>query len=541
MFKKGPMATAAAAIILLVAATFAAERVIDDGEGGSAQIDAFYDTVGGNALREAQMASEEPNVPIPVGNGATKIVFEVTDYIWYSWEKHSFDSPQDFSDYMTGSLEFWFYWRGYDLSEQGRAEGRTQEKLWFYMGDATFAEIGIGINLANEGSAGRLVADQWNKIVIDFTNNPKRSGPWPGFHTGANGYVVHTINGQPIDPNNVETYSNISTWDDFMAMWSGVTYFQWQDNHGGYTGSVEGWYGLDDAKLVFDPQVPAQGYLDDGEGTSNGIDLYYFYDAGEDNNVLREAQMTDEEPNVPIPGGNGATKVVFDVGGTPWRSTRWHSYGSPQDFSDYMDGAVEFEFYYRYSQAADPNDPAQWFTTADREAGATQWILYFDLIDDQNHWIYFQVKLVDDVSPGEAQLGHVNLDAWNPVHIKISDGAFVLTGSTISGNAIDASNFTTSTNISTPEQRQHFWQNITTYTIQENHAGLPAGQHAEGWFGIDELRLRIVPPADCSDVWQKGLGLPSDLNHDCYVNLIDFSILADQWLTCYDPNNPDCQ
>ncbi|MHC4125604.1 MAG: hypothetical protein ACYSRR_04005, partial [Planctomycetota bacterium] len=32
-----------------------------------------------------------------------------------------------------------------------------------------------------------------------------------------------------------------------------------------------------------------------------------------------------------------------------------------------------------------------------------------------------------------------------------------------------------------------------------------------------------------------------DLNHDCFVNLLDFSLLASEWLQCGDPCDPQCQ
>jgi len=39
---------------------------------------------------------------------------------------------------------------------------------------------------------------------------------------------------------------------------------------------------------------------------------------------------------------------------------------------------------------------------------------------------------------------------------------------------------------------------------------------------------------DCDDVQNGGLGLPSDLNHDCYVNFKDLQTMSDYWLS------PDC-
>jgi hypothetical protein len=32
-----------------------------------------------------------------------------------------------------------------------------------------------------------------------------------------------------------------------------------------------------------------------------------------------------------------------------------------------------------------------------------------------------------------------------------------------------------------------------------------------------------------------------DINADCYVNLLDFALIAQQWFDCTDPANADCQ
>jgi len=48
-------------------------------------------------------------------------------------------------------------------------------------------------------------------------------------------------------------------------------------------------------------------------------------------------------------------------------------------------------------------------------------------------------------------------------------------------------------------------------------------------------------PSSCHGVWQAGMCLPSDLNHDCRVNLLDLVILANEWLEFSDPGNLDCE
>lgn len=44
----------------------------------------------------------------------------------------------------------------------------------------------------------------------------------------------------------------------------------------------------------------------------------------------------------------------------------------------------------------------------------------------------------------------------------------------------------------------------------------------------------------CRDARESGLGLDSDLNDDCYVNLGDFAIIARNWLECNDPADAAC-
>jgi len=44
--------------------------------------------------------------------------------------------------------------------------------------------------------------------------------------------------------------------------------------------------------------------------------------------------------------------------------------------------------------------------------------------------------------------------------------------------------------------------------------------------GLDTVTLRPGPYVFCDRI------LPGDLNEDCYVNLLDLAIMAEQWLTC---------
>ncbi len=44
-------------------------------------------------------------------------------------------------------------------------------------------------------------------------------------------------------------------------------------------------------------------------------------------------------------------------------------------------------------------------------------------------------------------------------------------------------------------------------------------------------------PSSCHGIWQSGFGIDSDLNRDCYVDLLDLAAFAEQWLWCNDPQN----
>jgi hypothetical protein len=72
-------------------------------------------------------------------------------------------------------------------------------------------------------------------------------------------------------------------------------------------------------------------------------------------------------------------------------------------------------------------------------------------------------------------------------------------------------------------------------------------------FNVCNLRLKYVGPAtmvDCNDVYKYGYQYaqdfagaytaPYDPGHDCHVNFEDLAVITDNWLSCYDPNDPNC-
>ena len=48
------------------------------------------------------------------------------------------------------------------------------------------------------------------------------------------------------------------------------------------------------------------------------------------------------------------------------------------------------------------------------------------------------------------------------------------------------------------------------------------------------------PPSNCVEALAAGYSIASDLNYDCQVNLLDFSIIAAGWLDCIDPADGQC-
>ncbi|MFI4912210.1 MAG: hypothetical protein ACIAQZ_11140 [Sedimentisphaeraceae bacterium JB056] len=57
----------------------------------------------------------------------------------------------------------------------------------------------------------------------------------------------------------------------------------------------------------------------------------------------------------------------------------------------------------------------------------------------------------------------------------------------------------------------------------------------------EELQVTFFTPEDCADVIAGGFALAADANHDCYVTIADFAIMASQWLSCNDPTDAECE
>ena len=56
----------------------------------------------------------------------------------------------------------------------------------------------------------------------------------------------------------------------------------------------------------------------------------------------------------------------------------------------------------------------------------------------------------------------------------------------------------------------------------------------------DHSSLPDPPPSICHGLWQSGYGIDVDLNHDCYIDVSDLAVFTEEWLECNDPCNPNC-
>ncbi len=235
-------------ISLLLCSSSFAVVIIEDGEGTSAQLDARYTYSGDNAIRVAQLTTENPGISVPVGSGAAKFVFDVEpNGPWRSAYKHTYSSSQDWSAYRQEGMSLQFYWNGWD---DNRSLGKTQTKLYFDMSDDAGKSNGWQITLyegdgSSESELGHLV-EGWNSLYI---NLPDWSD-WSSFRVDGS-----TINGNAIDSGNFTTViRGLSGPSDYAALFANVKSFNIQDNHGGYgSGSVEGFYAIDDMKMVPEP------------------------------------------------------------------------------------------------------------------------------------------------------------------------------------------------------------------------------------------------------------------------------------------------
>lgn len=249
---------AAMGVSLIGSSIARAAIVIEDGEGTTAQLDAHW-SGSDNALRTVQMTDEE-SITIPAGSGAVKQVFEVGGPGYTSTFTRTYSSPQDWTSLQYGALAFDFYWNGYDESLAGRAAGKTQYTLRVgVVGDNDQRETNLVIDLVAEAAAGRLHAGQWNTVVLDISD----LGTYPHFRD--DGSTTNLINGQTIASSSLTAGSvNLTTFEDHENLWSNVTGVTFFDNHlgqGGNASASEGFYGIDNLRLVSAVPEPASAVL----------------------------------------------------------------------------------------------------------------------------------------------------------------------------------------------------------------------------------------------------------------------------------------
>ncbi len=63
------------------------------------------------------------------------------------------------------------------------------------------------------------------------------------------------------------------------------------------------------------------------------------------------------------------------------------------------------------------------------------------------------------------------------------------------------------------------------------------GITTKDWTGV---RVEILEGSVLPTCQEQGIFMDADLNHDCYINLEDFAVIAANWLYCNDPFDPTC-
>jgi hypothetical protein len=79
--------------------------------------------------------------------------------------------------------------------------------------------------------------------------------------------------------------------------------------------------------------------------------------------------------------------------------------------------------------------------------------------------------------------------------------------------------------------------------LHPNPAAETIGLRFDGYpANVDQVVIDTLctKPANCTEVWELGLGMQMDFNHDCYVNMLDFAEFAEVWLVCNNPEDANC-
>lgn len=73
------------------------------------------------------------------------------------------------------------------------------------------------------------------------------------------------------------------------------------------------------------------------------------------------------------------------------------------------------------------------------------------------------------------------------------------------------------------------------------YCGWPDTINAIEISGIPALNVKYYrSPENCVELWQAGRGLLSDIDQNCYVDILDFAKFAEEWLQCNDPTDSNC-
>ena len=168
---------------------------------------------------------------------------------------------------------------------------------------------------------------------------------------------------------------------------------------------------------------------------------------------------------------------------------------------------------------------------------------------------YFQYEFLEPKRLTEMWIWNYNADIYHPGGIKNCTIEYSVTGSS------DPADWTTifagevpissggGTGPSSVDLVVDFGGAMAQYVVITSAAGLdrnhypdtPVGDWHDDLVALSEVRFNeFLEPENCADAIGGGYGIDTDLNNDCYLNLLDFSMFTKGWLSCMDPTDNNC-
>ena len=245
-------------------------------------------------------------------------------------------------------------------------------------------------------------------------------------------------------------------------------------------------------------------------------------DAGLATNYTLEPDAVDaNQVTTDVPVGTGYMNGYYEDGyqGAPSTYTFvFRNTNVQADLSDCRYGAVDLKFQHVAYIGDSPE--AFWFSATLRFEGT---------INAAGDPGYVGIQLDGTDNVGDAGFGGVHLTPleWHDVHLRLSAGQFVATGSTIDGFELAPSEYTLEVDGATTQaELDYLWGHIDSWSW--------TGQHASNKGDIKVDEMYITPPEVCGDWWYP----EGDINQDCSVDIKDLAIIALAWLECNDTKAP---